>query len=90
MMNTPNPSQPVGERPTPDDLAGIPATYEEGARMIRVRRAVTRAASVRSRGKLNTKKLSGPPTAEDLAGVPITVEGKEDFTVRPWKRCGKK
>jgi hypothetical protein len=69
-----------GRRPSPDNLAGIPACKEESL-------AVTIRETGVEKEKTDVSAASSRvvPTADQLAGVPITADGKEDLTVRPRK-----
>jgi hypothetical protein len=73
-MSTPSSESPRPEKPTADDLAGIPVCVEEDHPTIRVREP----------SQIPPFPFAqGPPTADDLAGIPVTVEGPEDLTRRP-------
>jgi hypothetical protein len=84
-MSASRPNRRDHDKPTPDDLAGIPVSKEEDNPIIRVRGG-------RSRGR-GGKKVRGaapasppaPPSADDLAGIPVSAEGDEQVMVRPRK-----
>lgn len=88
-MKTPKPNSSRLDPPSPDDLAGIPVSKEEGNNATRPREG--RGAKVRGRGRKSTGNSpppplpQGPPTADDLAGIPISAEGEEHLTARPRK-----
>ena len=65
-------------KPTPDDLAGIPVCIEEQGPAIS-------ASALKTRRRGGKKVRGAPPTADDLAGIPVTAQGKEVLTVRPQK-----
>jgi hypothetical protein len=88
-MNTPGPASPGRNRPTPDDLAGIPGCFEEdrGAAPV-LESKDANAGTHRARRHPPAAPfppLGRQPTADDLAGVPVSAQGVEDLTVRPRK-----
>ena len=87
-MSTPSSRSPRNDGPAPEDLAGVPACFEDDQPEVRLggsqpRKGVrTRGAIVESSGS-QKKKMT--PSADDLAGIPVSAEGDEDLTARRWK-----
>ena len=76
------PNSPRHGKPGPDELAGIPMSFEDNGRIFRRRKV---RAKKRSR-HAPIPDTGRPPTADDLAGIPVCIEEKEDLTVRPRAR----
>ncbi|GEM_PF-5624159 len=76
------PNSPRHGKPGPNELAGIPVTFEENGPMFRRRKA--RAKKIGQHAPI--PDTGRPPTADDLAGIPVCIEEKEDLTVRPRPR----
>ena len=87
-MSIPGSKSSGSDKPTPDDLAGIPVCVEEDHGTLRLRGV---AAPQANRAGSGTGEAPGAgngervPTAADLAGIPVCAEGPEDLTVRPRK-----
>ena len=84
-MNTAIPESSSPDRPTPEDLTGVPACIEEDHPTIRL----LGPQAVRTRGGTDgpdgRRTMDRTPTVDDLAGIPVCAEGDEDLTVRPRK-----
>jgi hypothetical protein len=89
-MSTPDAESRGANRPTPDELAGIPVCLEEDDPMVLVLEPRDVNCGPRAGLRLPAAAPLPPagyrPTADDLAGIPVSAEGAEDLTVRPWKR----
>jgi len=88
-MSTPIPEPTRSDKPTPDDLAGVPACIEEDQPTMQVRGSQAPRQTVRSRGSTGgtpgRRIMERTPTADDLAGIPVCAEVDEDLTMPPRK-----
>lgn len=69
----------VPKRPTPDDLAGIPAMEEENPSPPPRKGKTWKERAPSMVPSVNVSQ------ADRLAGTPVTIEGNEDLTIRPRK-----
>ncbi len=87
-MSTRIPESTRSDKPSPEDLAGVPACMEEDQPTVQMRGSRAPRA-VRSRGSTGaaprSRIMKRTPTADDLGGIPVCAEGDEDLTVRPRK-----
>ena len=84
-MNTAIPESSSHDRPTPQDLTGVPACIEEDHPTVRLRGPQAGRIHGSVGGPHGRRTTERTPTVDDLAGIPVCVEGDEDLTVRPRK-----
>jgi hypothetical protein len=86
-MSAPTPDSKRSDKPTPDDLAGIPICKEEMKAATRLDSSVGGGMTRHGEEHDSNEPPAPPgrPTADDLAGIPVSAEGEEDLTIRPRK-----
>jgi hypothetical protein len=75
-MSAPTPDRPDHNKPTPEDLAGIPVCLEEGPTTRVEMSSGARVGGGRDCGG-PPEPFQGPPTADDLAGTPACFGDEE-------------